>query len=221
MAPGSVSLPGSDSLTPEKCKELIKHYRVALIHNMGPRSTLYYLFQERVFSKETIEDIRKKGKGDQVETNSEILEQLMLKGVREFLVLIQILRKLQINLLADILEDQRQSAILHLTEPTSRKLGYHWKRIADELGMKTLIPMIQDRYPDKLREQALYMLLLWEERDGIGANGRRLTELLETCNMRGAAENVEVIMGGKKKKKKKKGKKGKKSGKKKAKSAKL
>ncbi|XP_070574048.1 uncharacterized protein [Ptychodera flava] len=222
MAPGSITLPGSDKLTPEKCKQLLQHYRTALACNMGPRSTLFYLFQERVFSKETIDDIRKKGKGDQYETNVEIIEQLMQKGVREFEVLIKILRKLQLNLLADILEEQRTSDILHLTEPTSRKLGFHWKRIADELGMKSMIPIIQDRYPDKLREQALYMLLMWEERDGIGANGRRLTQLLEMCNMRAAAENVEVIMnGGKKKKKKKKGKKGKKSGKKKSKSAKL
>lgn len=208
-----------DKLTPEVCHQLLIHHRQALVTTMGPRSTLFYLHKERVFPKETIDDIRKKGKGDPVATMNEVIDQILLRGVREFEVIVKILRILQHNLLADLLEERNMSDIIHVTEPTSKKLGYHWKRIAaDYLNMGRLIPLIQDRYPEKLREQALYMLLLWEEQDGIGANPKRLIQILESCNMPGAADCVDTIIGGgKKRKKKKKGRKGKKSGKKKAK----
>ncbi|XP_002732842.1 uncharacterized protein LOC100375208 [Saccoglossus kowalevskii] len=220
MAPGSSGvMTNLDKLTPEICHRLLLHHRDALVRTLGPRSTLYYLFQERVFSKEMVDDIRKKGKGNQEDTMNEVIEQLLQRGVREFEVLVKILRKLDHNLLADIMEERRLSGLIHVTEPTSRKLGYHWKRIAtDYLGLGPMIPLIQDRYPEKLREQALFMLLMWEEQDGIGANPKRLIEILESCNMRAAADSADTIIGGgKKKKKKKKGKKGKK--KKKAKSA--
>ena len=70
-----------------------------------------------------------------------------------------------------------------ILDPVSQKLGHHWKRLALEMGMGGIIPKVETKYV-RLREQALYSLLIWEDTSGVAATEKRLMDALEACGMK-------------------------------------
>ena len=75
--------------------------------------------------------------------------------------------------------------LMPILDPVAKKLGHHWKRIALELGMGGSIPRIESKYV-RLREQALYSLLMWEDTSGVAATQKRLMDALDACGMKRA-----------------------------------
>ncbi|XP_033108010.1 uncharacterized protein LOC117109728 isoform X2 [Anneissia japonica] len=196
----------------EECRQLLQNHRVALVSNVLPNEMLRHLQRNMVFDSDTAQRIRRGGKGIPVEANNLILNELLTRGQREFDVFTRGLIVMNLNLLADLLQKKHFSNIMHIIEPASKMLGHHWKRLALELGVANSIPKVEAKYV-RVREQALFCLLLWEKTAGASATGRRLLEALEACDMKRAVAYVRKVVdpkGGKKKK-------GKKSGKKKAK----
>lgn len=70
-------------------------------------------------------------------------------------------------------------------DPVAKKLGHHWKRVALELGTGGFVVKIETKY-EKVREQALYSLLIWEETSGVAATEKRLIDALDYCGMKWA-----------------------------------
>ncbi|XP_071954732.1 uncharacterized protein [Antedon mediterranea] len=197
----------------EECRQLLQNHKVPLVGNVLPNEMLRYLQLNMVFDSDTAQRIRRGGKGVAAETNQLIITELLTRGQREFDVYCNGLIAMNLNLLADLLQQKHFSKNMHVLEPASKMLGHHWKRLAIELGVSRHVPKIEAKYV-RIREQALYCLLLWEQTAGAQATGRRLIDAIEACDMKRTAAHVRKVVDPKSGKKKKKGKK---SGKKKAK----
>ena len=83
--------------------------------------------------------------------------------------------------------------LINILDPIAKKLGHHWKRVSLELGTGGFVVKIETKY-DKVREQALYSLLLWEETSGVAATEKRLLDALDYCGMKWAIGKPEFIL---------------------------
>ncbi|XP_033630519.1 uncharacterized protein LOC117292538 isoform X1 [Asterias rubens] len=190
----------------EECRQLLQSHRVSLVSQVMSLDMLLHLKEHVVVDVDKAKDIRRKGRGVNKDINEAILAELLTRGVREFEVYKNGLRKFDLNLLADLLEQKHFTKMMHVLEPVSKKLGHHWKHLSDELGMPGVIPKIESKYA-RVREQALYFLLMWEETSGIGATINRLVEGLDRCGMKQIVLYVRKVIQGKSVKKKGKKKK--------------
>ncbi|PIK57586.1 hypothetical protein BSL78_05494 [Apostichopus japonicus] len=191
---------------------MLSMYRVALINNLRPFEMIKHLRENMVVNAERAKEMRRAGRGNKVTTGEVIIDELLTRGGREFDVFVIGLKKQHVNVFADLLEDKHESKLINIIEPTSRQLGHHWKRLSLELGTAGFVPKVETKY-NKVREQALYSLILWEDSSGIAATERRLLDGLQALQMKWALASIKKISNPKSGKKKK-GKK-KKSGKKK------
>lgn len=191
----------------EECRQMLDNFRVPLCNNVVAIDMLNHLQLHHAVDAEKAKQIRRTGKGSNQETNQTILDELLTRGMREFEVYQKGLRAQNLSLLADLLEQRHFSKLMPILDPVAKKLGHHWKRIALELGMGGSIPRIESKYV-RLREQALYSLLMWEDTSGVAATQKRLMDALDACGMKRALAYVKKLNGGGKKKrggKKKKG----------------
>ncbi|XP_038066739.1 uncharacterized protein LOC119736802 [Patiria miniata] len=191
----------------EECRQLLQSHKPSLISQVMSLDMLLHLKEHVVVDKDKAKDIRRQGRGHNREINQAILAELMTRGTREFEVYQLGLRKMNLNLLADLLEQKHFTKMMHVFEPVSKGLGHHWKHLSVELGMAGIVPKIESKYV-RVREQALYFLLVWEETAGIGATINRLVEGLELCGMKQIVLYVKKVIQGKNVKKGKKRKKG-------------
>ncbi|XP_071486051.1 uncharacterized protein [Diadema antillarum] len=202
--------PTDENLSPavQECRQILVLYGQPLINNVMAYDMLQHLQEKVVIDNEKARLMRRMGKGQNGETNRLILTELGTRGVREFEVYVEGLRKQDFNLLADLLEQKHYSKLINILDPVAKKLGHHWKRVALELGTAGFVVKIETKY-SKIREQSLYSLLLWEETSGVAATEKRLVDALDFCGMKWAIAYIRKLQGkgGKKRKGKKKGKK--------------
>ena len=59
--------------------------------------------------------------------------------------------------------------------------------------MPGIVPKIESKYV-RVREQALYFLLVWEETAGIGATINRLVEGLDRCGMKNIVSEYDGVV---------------------------
>ncbi|XP_022102442.1 uncharacterized protein LOC110985612 isoform X2 [Acanthaster planci] len=191
----------------EECHQLLQSHRPSLVGQVVALDMLLHFKEHMVVDVDKAKDIRRQGKGYNREINQAIIAELMTRGTREVEVYQLGLRKMNLNLLADLLEQKHFTKMMHVFEPVSKRLGHHWKHLSVELGMPGIVPKIESKYV-RVREQALYFLLVWEETAGIGATINRLVEGLERCGMKQIVLYVKKVIQGKNVKKGKKKKKG-------------
>ncbi|KAJ8037865.1 hypothetical protein HOLleu_18792 [Holothuria leucospilota] len=206
--PPKPSTPG-DEVT-EEARKLLWMYKMALVNNLQPFEMIKHLRENMVINAERAKELRREGRGNKHATGEAVIGELMTRGKREFDVFVFGLKKQNINLLADLLEEKHESKLINILEPASKKLGHHWKRLSLELGTAGFVPKIETKY-SRIREQALYSLLLWEDSSGISATERRLLDGLQALQMKWALAHLRKLSnpksGKKKKGKKKSGKK--------------
>ncbi|XP_041473152.1 uncharacterized protein LOC121422285 isoform X1 [Lytechinus variegatus] len=192
--------------TVQECRQILVMYTNPLANTVMAYDMIRHLLEKVVIDSDKARLIRRMGKGDNPETNRQILAELGTRGVREFEVYVEGIRQQGFSLLADLLEQKHFSKLINSLDPIAKRLGHHWKRMALELGTAGFIPKIENKYA-KVREQALYSLLIWEETSGVAATEKRLLDALDYCSMK---NTIACVWGTKKKKKGKKKGKGKK-----------
>ncbi|XP_054762682.2 uncharacterized protein LOC129269235 [Lytechinus pictus] len=205
---GTTPTPNQDNISPsvQECRQILVMYTNPLANTVMAYDMIRHLLEKVVIDGDKARFIRRMGKGDNPETNRQILAELGTRGVREFEVYVEGIRQQGFSLLADLLEQKHFSKLINSLDPIAKRLGHHWKRVALELGTAGFITKIENKYA-KVREQALYSLLIWEETSGVAATEKRLLDALDYCSMK---NTIACVWGTKKKKKGKKKGKGKK-----------
>ncbi|XP_030855370.1 uncharacterized protein LOC581850 [Strongylocentrotus purpuratus] len=203
------STPNQENVSPatQECRQILVLYAQPLANTLMAYDMVKHLLEKVVIDSDKARLIRRMGKGQNAETNRQIVAELGTRGVREFEVFVEGIRKQEFSLLADLLEQKHFSRLINILDPVAKKLGHHWKRVALELGTGGFVVKIETKY-EKVREQALYSLLIWEETSGVAATEKRLIDALDYCGMKWAIAYIRKLQGkgGKKKKGKKKGK---------------
>ena len=90
----------------EECRQLLQSHRVSLVSQVMSLDMLLHLKEHVVVDVDKAKDIRRKGRGVNKDINEAILAELLTRGVREFEVYKNGLRKFDLNLLADLLEQK-------------------------------------------------------------------------------------------------------------------
>ena len=94
----------------QECRQTLQIYAQSLANTVMAYDMIKHLLEKVVIDNDKARLIRRMGKGQNAETNRQILAELDTRGVREFEVYVEGLRKQEFSLLADLLEQKHYSS---------------------------------------------------------------------------------------------------------------